>query len=261
MSEAPLIHHELITPPGGARELPVVLSGSLGSNLSMWDPQVEPLLRAGYPVIRYDHRGHGRSRVTPGPYSLDLLAADVRELLHQLGRERVHFVGLSLGGMVGMWLASHLSERIERLVLMCTFPRHPEPDTYTQRAALVRAKGTPAVAEGAVTAWFTQAFAEDHPDRIQHFREMIEATPTEGYAGCCEAIAGMDLREDIEQITAPTLVIAGEQDQRAPVEDAETIVSSIPAARLSVVPQAAHLANAEQPEACNELILKHLAEG
>ncbi|MFI6784531.1 3-oxoadipate enol-lactonase [Micromonospora sp. NPDC050276] len=245
----------------GPAAAPVLLLGSsLGTAAAMWQPQV-PALADRFRVIRYDHLGHGRSAVPPGPYTLDLLGRELLRTLDELDVPWVHYAGLSLGGMVGMWLAAHAPERVRRLALLCTSAALGPPAQWRERAATVRAEGLPAIADAVVARWFTSAFAVARPDVVAAHRAMLIATPSAGYAACCEAIAAMDLRPDLGRVDAPTLVIAGADDPATPVPHAHRIVERIPGARLAVVDAAAHLANVEQPEQVGRLLLEHFREG
>lgn len=249
------VHHEESGPVDG----PVVLlAGSLGSDLRMWDPQVPMLLDAGFRVVRYDHRGHGGSPVPTGPYTLADLGADALELLDRLGVGRARVVGLSLGGMVGMWLAQQAPERVERLVLCCTSARLGPASMWDERIAAVSAGGSAAVAEPVAERWLTEATRVRRPELARWLVDMIAATPSPGYAGCCAAIRDMDLAPGLASITAPTLVIAGAADPATPPEHAQRIVDGIPEARLVVVPGVAHLGNVEAPARFGELMLRHL---
>jgi 3-oxoadipate enol-lactonase len=248
------LHHLL----EGPKDAPVlVLSNSLGTTLAMWDEQA-PALSERFRLLRYDHRGHGGSPVPPGPYTIEDLGRDVLVLLDWLEAERVSFCGLSIGGIVGMWLAGEAPERVERLVLCCTSARFP-PDTFDSRARTVRADGVDAIADAVVERWFTPAFLEGRPEVVEWARRMLLETPAEGYAGCCEAVRDADLGDRLGTISAPTLVIAGADDPAAPPDRAELIRASIPDASLEVIPDAAHLANIEQPEAITQAILDHLS--
>jgi 3-oxoadipate enol-lactonase len=246
----------------GANGTPaVLLGGSLGTTLAMWEPQL-PVLSARFKVIRYDHRGHGGSPVPAGPYTLDELGSDLLAMLDRLELERVSCCGLSLGGMVGMWLAINAPARIERLVLICTSAYLPPAEGWTQRAATVREAGSPeAVADGVIARWFTESFARRRPDVVARHRAMIADTSAEGYAGCCEAIAIMDLRPGLAGIVAPTLVIAGAQDPSTPPEHARTIAAGIPGARLEILDPAAHLSSVERSADVTPLIVDHLNAG
>jgi 3-oxoadipate enol-lactonase/4-carboxymuconolactone decarboxylase len=249
------LHHVL----EGPEDAPVlVMASSLGTTLRMWDDQV-PALSTRSRLLRYDHRGHGNSPVPPGPYTIDDLGRDVLALLDRLEIEHFSFCGLSLGGMVGMWLASEVPERIDRLVLCCTSAHlGPSAGTYATRATTVRKHGLEAIAETVVERWFTPEFRARRPEVLEWASRMLRDTPAEGYAGCCEAIRDMDLSGRLGAIRAPTLVITGADDPAIPLDHAELIRDSIPDAQLVVIPQAAHLANVEQPESITQKILDHL---
>ncbi|GAA1079846.1 3-oxoadipate enol-lactonase [Nocardiopsis composta] len=252
----PVDVHAVVDGPAGAPV--VVLAGSLGSTLEMWRPQVGPLLAAGLRVVRYDHRGHGGSPVPPGPYSIAGLGGDLLRLLDRIGAERASVAGVSLGGMVGMWAAALHPERINRLALLCTSALLGPPEGWTDRAATVRAEGTGAVAGPVVGRWFTPAYAEREPEAVARMRDTVAATPPEGYAGCCEAIADMDLRPELPGIGAPTLVLAGGDDPATPAEHARAIAGLIPGARLHVLDGGAHLASWECADQVNPLLVEHL---
>ncbi|MEU8111150.1 3-oxoadipate enol-lactonase [Micromonospora sp. NPDC048947] len=245
----------------GPAAAPVLLLGSsLGTAAAMWEPQVSALAQR-FRVIRYDHLGHGRSAVPPGPYTLDLLGRELLRTLDDLDVPWVHYAGLSLGGMVGMWLATYAPDRVRRLALLCTSASLGPPEQWRARAATVRADGLSAIADAVVARWFTTGFAAARPEVVATHRAMLTETPSAGYAACCEAIAAMDLRPDLGRVAAPTLVIAGADDPATPVEHAREIVGRIPRARLAVVDAAAHLANVEQPEQVCRLLLEHFHEG
>jgi 3-carboxy-cis,cis-muconate cycloisomerase/3-oxoadipate enol-lactonase len=240
----------------GPEQAPVlVLANSMGTTMAMWDEQLAPL--AGrLRVLRYDHRGHGTSDLPATPYRIEDLGADLVGLLDDLGLERVSFCGLSLGGMVGMWVAANAPDRVDRLALCCTSAK-VDGGVYLERAARVRAGGTESIVGEVVDRWFTPGFRARTPQTVERAVAMLLATPDEGYAGCCEAIAAMDLRPGLPAITAPTLVVAGGDDPATPQPHAEAIVAAIPTARLAVVPGAAHLANVEQPRQVTRLLLDH----
>ena len=241
----------------GPEDAPVlVLSNSLGSTLEMWNDQAS-VLRERFRLVRYDQRGHGGSPVPSGPYKIEDLGLDLLALMDRLAIERVSFCGLSIGGLVGMWLASEDPDRVERLVLCCTAARF-DPDMYDARARKVRAEGVGSIADTVLERWFTPEFRASRPETIESAGSMLRSTPAEGYAGCCEVLRDTDVRDRLGEIRAPTLVIAGAEDPAATVEQAEEIRDSIPGARLTVVENAAHLANIEQPEAVTREILNHL---
>ncbi len=252
-----MIPHHVLTGPAQAPVL--VLGNSLGTTLSMWDG-VAGALAERYRLLRFDHRGHGGSAVPDGPYAIADLGRDVLALLDSLGLERVHYCGLSLGGMVGMWLAVHARERLDRLALCCTSAWLPPAHGWRERAARVRAGSTAAVADMALGRWFSEKWTADHPAEIERARAMLLSIPFEGYAGCCEAIAGMDLRADVPSITAATLVVAAGNDVATPAPHGAAIAAAVPQARFVVLPQPAHLAAVEEPDAVAALLLNHLEE-
>lgn len=236
---------------------PVLLLGSLGSTLAMWEPQV-PALAEHFRAVRADHRGHGGSPVPPGPYALDDLVADVVLLLDELNIQRTSVIGLSLGGMVAMRFAALYPERVERLALLCTSSGFGDPESWVARAAQVRADGVASIADLVLDRWFTPAFATQEPAVIDAFRHMLSTTSSEGYAGCCEAIGQLDLHEDLGRITAPTLVIAGADDPSTTPAVLQVIADGIPGAQLVVVP-GAHLANVESADEVNAALVAHLS--
>lgn len=250
----PLAHD--MNGPEGAPWL--LLGGSLGATSRMWDPQL-PALAEHFRVVSYTHRGHGGSPAPPGPYSIDDLGRDVLALADGLGIDEFAYCGLSLGAMVGIWLAAHAPQRVSRLALCCTSAHYAASDFWIARAAAARSEGTAGIAPTVVTRWFTPAFAEAHPDVVARCVGWISDADDEGYAACCEAIAAMDLRADLAAITAPTLVIAGAEDAAAPVEYAKTLAEAVPDARLEVIADAAHLANLEHPRRVTRLLFDHLA--
>lgn len=255
MSALPV--HSVVT---GRADGPVlVLSNSLGSTHRMWDAQLAALEQR-FRVVRYDTRGHGASPVPLGPYRIDDLADDLIALLGRLEVERAHIVGLSLGGMTAMKVAARNPDRVDRLVLLCTGARLTPASDWTARAATVRAHGTVAVAASVVARWFTPAHLAAHPDVRARHESMVAGTPAEGYAGCCEAIAALDLRDDLGSIVAPTLSIAGADDPATPPAQLQEIANSVKDGQLLIVSHAAHLANAEQPDAVTRAVIEHLEQ-
>lgn len=243
------IHYELTGPDS----LPVlVLSNSLGTNFSMWDLQFERFSKK-FRVLRYDTRGHGESLVTPGPYAIEQLANDVVELLEYLGLERVHFCGLSMGGMTGMWLGMHAPERLHKIVLCSTALKIGNAEGWNSRIDAVRNDGMRAIASPVLERWFTPAFRTNFPPAMESARQMLLSTPVEGYIACCEAIRDADFRAEspggsISSVRAPTLLVAGAQDPVTTPADAHAIVDRIPGAQYVELP-AAHLSNIEAASA------------
>lgn len=220
----------------------LVLSSSLGTTSAMWDPLLS-LLRERYDeVLTYDHPGHGSSAA--GPTTLEGFA---RFALVRLPEQPVDFCGISLGGMVGMWLALQAPDRIRRLVLCCTSPRFGTRESWEQRAQLVRERGMAPLAETVLERWFTPAFADRN-----RYRELLLATPPEGYARACEAIGAADLRRDLERIDVPTLVVAGSDDPAVTDEDV-VLLAQIRAAKVVRLP-GRHLAPVEHPRAFVEAL-------
>jgi 3-oxoadipate enol-lactonase len=242
----------------GTADAPVVvLSNSLGTTLAMWEPQL-PALAEHFAVLRYDHPGHGAGRGAPAARSVEALARGLLAVLDERGLERVSFCGLSLGGAVGMWLALYAPERIDRLALACTSARFGTPENWRKRAATVRAEGMDAVADGILALWFTPQTHRERPELVRAYRAMMVSADPEGYAACCEALAGWEPGDGLNGIQAPTLVIAGSEDPATPPAQAEAIRDRIPGARLHVLEGAGHLANIEQPDAFSRLLLEHL---
>src|SRR6202051_515803 len=228
---------------GPATAATLVLSNSLGTNLSLWDPQL-PAFTKDFRVLRYDCRGHRQTSATPGEYSIELRARDVLQLLDALKLDRMHFCGLSIGGMTGMWLAANAPQRLTKLVLSNTAPKIGKLDIWNQRIKLVREGGTRAVAQPVVEKWFTPEFHAKHPDQIAKTGYMIESTSTDGYVGSCAAVRDFDFWENVTAVRAQTLVIAGTHDQSVPPSDAQKLAKQISGARYIELP-AAHISNVE----------------
>jgi 3-oxoadipate enol-lactonase len=239
--------------PEGAPVL--MLSNSLGTTMEMWRPQLAAFT-ARFRVLRYDTRGHGRSDAPPGGYGLDRLGRDAIELLDALGLGRVHFCGLSLGGMTGQWLGARAPDRIDRLVLANTAAVMGPPSAWDARIVTVRQQGMAALTDAILERWFTPEFRAV-PEGAAFVRDQLLATDPAGYAGCCAAIRDMDLRPLLGRIAAPTLVITGSRDPATPPADSTLIVESIPGARQLML-DAAHLSNVEQPEAFTTAVLDFL---
>jgi 3-oxoadipate enol-lactonase len=235
----------------------VVMVGSLGSTRQMWDPQV-PALAQRFRVVRYDTRGHGGSPVPPGPYEIADLVDDLVCVLDELGVERAHLVGLSLGGMTAMLAAATHPDRVDRVAVLCTSALLGPASGWAERAAAVCAGGTAAVADAVVERWFTPEHSAADPGLVAWARAMVAATPAHGYAACCGAIERMDLREALPRIKTPLLAIAGRQDQATRPAHLEAIVDAVPGGRLVVLEAAAHLANLDQPAAVTALLVDHL---
>ena len=242
----------------GPTDAPTLMfSGSLGTDLSMWEPQ--RVLADEYRLILVDNRGHGGSPSPAGPYTIADLGSDVLELLDTLAIERVGFVGLSIGGMIGLWLAAQAPARLTGLVCLCSAAHVPNGDAYRERAATVRAAGSAAaVADGIVAKWLTMEFAVTHPQLRARLVEMVSTADPEGYASCAEAVAGFDLRSELGQIPVRTLVVSGAQDDALGVPLQAEIAAAVPGARHVILDPGAHIVSLERADAVNELIGEHL---
>jgi 3-oxoadipate enol-lactonase len=236
----------------------LMLSNSLGTDLHMWDPQVASLTRH-FRLVRYDRRGHGKSGVPKGPYNMEMLGRDVLAVLDALKIEKINWCGLSMGGMVGMWLGANAPQRINRLILSNTSAYFADKEIWNGRIKTVREKGLASIVGGTMERWFTQGFREREPKKIAWLSEMFLATDPEGYIACGEAVRDMDHREIIKSITAPTLVIAGRHDPATTVEHGEFIRSRIPGASMTVL-DAAHIANVEQAHDYTDAVLGFLLQ-
>jgi 3-oxoadipate enol-lactonase len=239
----------------------VVLSHSLTSNLLMWNPQMDAL-NPYFQILRYDTRGHGATDAPSGSYTLELLAEDVIGLLDALGMGRVHFVGLSMGGMIGQCLVLNHPHRLKSLVLCDTasfVPAEAQP-VWQERLGKVRKKGMEALSEETLERWFTPAFLRQNPPMVKLIREQILATPVAGYIGCAEAIRRLNYLDRISGIKTPTLIMVGEDDPGTPVSAAEAMHKRIADSKLVVMPSARHLSNVEQADPFSGALLKFLKD-
>ena len=234
----------------------LTMSHSLACNLSMWDEQAKLLARR-FKVLRYDTRGHGGSSAPPGPYTLEELADDAKALFDALGIRRTHWVGLSMGGMIGQTFALKYPGFFDSMVLADTTSRRPDnaEQMWSDRVRTAREQGMQGVVEGTLGRWFTEPYRRARTDIMERIGRDIRATPVEGFAGCCAAIAKVDVLDRLPEIRCPTLVIVGEQDHGTPPEAAKLIQANIPGAELVIIPSAAHLSNIEQAEAFNKALL------
>ncbi len=237
----------------------VVLSHSLACSLVMWNPQMDQL-NSHFQVLRHDMRGHGHSDVPPGPYTLELLAEDVIRLMDALGIERVHFVGISVGGMIGQALALNQAKRLRSLVLCDTasiVPREAQP-IWQERIERTRAKGMESQVNETMERWFTPPFLRQNSPMVGLIRKQILDTPVAGYLGCAEAIRKLNYLSRLSEIKLPTLIMVGEDDPGTPVSASQAIHERIPGSKLVILPSARHLSNVEQAEAFNANLLAFL---
>ena len=237
----------------------VVLSHSLSCSLVMWDPQMDSL-EPHFRVLRYDTRGHGGTEASAGAYTLDLLAQDAIGLLDALGINTMHWIGLSMGGMIGQCLALNYADRLQSLILCDTAAIIPEEAKvlWPERTNIARDKGMQGLVEASMERWFTPSFRSQNSQMLARIREQFVATPVEGYIGCSEAIQKLSYLDQLAEIKIPTLIIVGEDDPGTPVAAAQAIHERIPDSKLVIVPSAQHLSNVEQPEFFNAALLEFL---
>lgn len=241
----------------GPADAPVVLLGnSLMASMAMWQAQMDAL--AGYRVLRTDARGHGASLATPAPYTIALLAADVIGLLDALAVRQVHFVGLSLGGMIGQVLGARHGERLLSLALCDTASHTPAPALWDQRIETARRDGLGALTGPTLQRWFTAPFHERAPDALESVKAMMLGTTVEGYAGCASAVRDLDQTALLKHISVPTAVIVGEHDPACTPAQARALHEHIAGSTFEVIADSAHLPNIEQPAAFNRALLAHL---
>src|SRR6185437_4913671 len=236
----------------------LMLSNSLGTNLNMWEPQMKALGQV-FRVIRYDRRGHGKSQVAPGPYSMERFGRDVLAILDDLNIEKVHWCGLSMGGMVGQWLGANAPERMGKIILSNTACYYADPTNWHNRIKAVKEGGMAAVADTVIAGWLTTDFREREPQVTANLKAMLLASPVPGYLACCEALSTLDQRALLPKIKSQTLVIAGRHDNATPVAAGELIRSRIPGASLTIL-DAAHISNVEQSHAFTDAVVGFLMQ-
>jgi 3-oxoadipate enol-lactonase len=237
----------------------LVLSHSLACSVRMWDPQIAAL-KDQYRILAYDTRGHGASEAPKGAYTLELLADDLHFLLKELKIEKTHFCGLSMGGMIGQTFALKYPGAFRSLALADTTSRYPAEAAplWAERIKTAETKGMEPLAQPTLERWFTEPFRKSNPAAVDAIRKLILATPAAGYAGCSHAIPKINLTARLKEIKCPILVIVGEQDPGTPLAMAREIHDNAPGSKLVVLPQAAHLANLEQPEGFSRALREFL---
>ena len=237
---------------GDASKPAIIFSNSLGTNYGMWQPQIGALQNDFF-IICYDTRGHGASSSPQGPYSIEQLGLDVIYLLDHLNMQKVHFCGISMGGLTGQWLATHQPERFIHIAVCNTAARIGQEQSWNERAALVREQGLQPIASTAAGRWFTDKFIQSNAAEVEKLQNSLAAGSAEGYASCCEALAKADLREALKTITLPVTVISGQQDSVTTVTDALYMTARIPNSQLIEI-NAAHISNIESPEAFTQAL-------
>jgi 3-oxoadipate enol-lactonase len=252
-----VIHYE-IEGPGDAPF--VTFSHSLATTLDMWDMQISAL-RGKYRILRLDTRGHGSSSVTTGPYTMEMLAADVIGLLDHLAVERTHFVGISMGGMIGQVLACRYPNRLEKLVLSnttCRVPPEMNP-VWEERIRAAETEGMKALAQETLERWLSEQFRRCQPEITERIRSMVLQTPVRGYVGCSRAISTFDISQELSNVAVPTLIITGEKDESTTAEAAQAIQQKIEGSGLAIMPGAQHLSNIEAAGLFNQVLADFLA--
>ncbi len=237
----------------------IMFSHSLGTNLLMWDPQIKAL-KDRYKLLCFDTRGHGESDVPDGPYTLEELAKDAVGLLDVLGIKKVHWVGLSMGGMIAQAVALNHPERLKSLILCDTAAKVNDEDQpiWQQRIDAVLEHGMSALLQPTLERWFTPSFLEKDPPVVDLIRKLFLSTPVKGFVGCAEAIRRLNYLDRLSEISLPTLIMVGEQDMGTPVEVSQEMNRRIADSELVIIPSAAHLSNLEQPERFNAALLDFL---
>jgi 3-oxoadipate enol-lactonase len=238
----------------------LVFSHSLACSVRMWDEEIARH-KGKYRVLAYDTRGHGHSAAPKGPYTLEQLADDLHALLKHLKIEKPHYVGLSMGGMIGQTAALKYPGLFRTMTLCDTTSRYPAEAApmWEERIRVAESKGMAPLVQATLERWFTEPFRKNHPEKVKAVAALIENTPVAGYAGCCAAIPKINVTSRLKEIKTPTLVICGENDPGTPPAMAREIQENIPGAKLKLLPQAAHLANIEQPEAFNRALADFLS--
>ncbi|HYY72193.1 MAG TPA: 3-oxoadipate enol-lactonase [Candidatus Bathyarchaeia archaeon] len=247
------IHYSLEGPPAKPA---LILSNSLGADFSMWDPQI-PEFSKSFRVLRSDTRGHGKSSVTPGPYTIDQLAKDVLTLADSQHFERFHFCGLSMGGQIGMWLAANAPQGLNKVILCSTAAKIGGPEMWDARIATVLKEGMKNVAAAAIERWFTPSFRAKNPSVIAHIQKVLETTSPEGYAASCAGLRDFDFRDKLNNIRTSTLIISGTHDPATTPADGHFLADRIGGARY-VELNGAHLSNIEDADRFTREVLSFL---
>lgn len=253
---------QLVSSVAGPQDAPVLVLGNpIGTTRDIWSPQL-PVLSRYFRVVRYEHRGHGvpgaQSPAPKEPYTIAELGTDVLGMLNGYGIERFAFAGVSLGGMTGIWLAANAPERVTSLAVLCAaLTPVPDAGAWRERAALALSQGMAPLADAVLPRWFTPAFRAREPERVEAVLTMLKGTSPEGYAGCGEAIAALDLRPQLGAVKAPALVVSGAEDVAAPPATGARTARGIPGARLAVIQGAAHLAHYERPGPVTDALVTH----
>jgi 3-oxoadipate enol-lactonase len=238
----------------------VMLCHPLSVDMTIWEPQIEAF-GTRYRVLRYDHRGHGGSVAATGGFDFDTLAADAAALLRELGIDKVHFVGVSMGGVIGMKIAIGHPELLSSLVLCATVSEVDQGfrDSCDARIDAARRRGIEALIEPTLKRWFTKGYFQDAPSALDKVREMMRRSSVDAYVGFCESLGELNITPQLGAIRSPTLVVAGQDDATSPISNLQLIGKAIPGAQFAIIPEAGHLPNFEQPRYFNDVVLRFLA--
>jgi 3-oxoadipate enol-lactonase len=247
------IYYDLAGPAGAPV---VVFSNGLGTTMQMWEPQVAPFSKQ-FRVLRSDTRGHGQSQYTPGPYTIEKLSGDVVALLDSLKIDRAYFCGLSMGGMIGMFLGTHAPDRFHKLVFSNTAAKIGTNESWNTRIKNVQSGGMKSVSTAVFERWLTAAYRSAHPAEAQSVLAMLESANKDGYIACCVALRDADFRADVGNIRLPCLAVAGTQDLTSTPADLQFLANTIPGASYVELPTA-HVSNIEAHEEFNHHVLQFL---
>lgn len=235
---------------------PLMLSNSMGCSLEMWQPQMAALAQK-FRVIRYDRRGHGKSAASNAGYGIERFGRDAIGIMDHLGVDKTHWCGISLGGIVGQWIAAKAPGRIDRLILSNTTSYVADPTNWLNRIKAVQTNGLASIADAVLAGWLTEDFRQHHPDMVASLRQMLISTNPTAYEGCCETLSCLDQREMLLRIACQTLVIAGAHDKSTPIPAAELLKEKIPNARMEII-EAAHISNVEAADRFTQLVMSFL---
>lgn len=238
------------------KEQTVVFSNSLGTDLMMWDKQLK-LLGQEFNILRYDTRGHGKSEVTEGDYSIEMLGNDVLDLLDYLKIESVNFCGLSIGGLTGQWLGIHAPERLNKLILCNTAVKIGNKESWNTRIETVQKNGLDSIVSGTQERWFTPEYVTENKAEVASVLATFVQTPLAGYISCCAAVRDADFTDEVSEISAPTLIISGTEDLVTTVKDGDFLMEKIPDSILAAL-KTAHISNIEKGDDFTKLLIEFI---